>query len=773
VVRAQERLVVQPAGVVTWDEMVAADARVPRSPAAPARLVPRMPAPPPREVGRLALWATPTTPVSPETGPGAAGPAIIDNFAALGDNNTAIPPDTMGAAGPSHLMTMLNTQVRIQTKTGGVISTVSTPTFWTSGTGLSGGPFDPHVVFDSISGRWIATVFANGDSPTSKVWVAVSTTNDPTGSWTFFQLVSDASSTTWADYPGLGVNSKWIAITANMFTLTGGVAGSKMWVIDKSTALAGGPLSVTIFPTLFDYESSFGTYGFTLKPAVTYSAAEPTLFIVDNTGFTSSGTPLIRLSRITGTGPAPVWSVQPASTFAGTGLFPVAHDFEYTEIDAPQSGTAALIDAGDARASDSVYRNGRLWFAHSGTLPNGAPTRNAVFWYQLNPAAMPSPIVQSGVLDGGGSVHHFFPSMAANAANDALIGFSRSSPGIFVQAVWASRFAADAPGTMTSGPSVLKLGEDSYVKTFGGPDVRWGDYSATSVDPTDGLTFWTIQEYAETDVGGTPNDDRWGTWWGTTGPLAATTTTLPASTTTTATSPTTTTTTIAAAIGHLKCYNTRDSRARTAYTLDLIAGVGGFPSELGCRLKLGSKKICVEVSKQNVSPPAPGGGPAIPPNTASVFLSYRVNCPRLTVAPVALTDQFGTGSFIVGGVSELLVPALPGPANDHFECYKARDARPRAAYTMNLIAGVAGFTNETGCALRLGARRICVQVTKQNVAPAPPGGGPGPGPSSGATLISYRLKCPSGIVTAGGFTDQFGPGTFTPRTPKALLVPAQ
>src|SRR5262249_43109215 len=153
---------------------------------------------------------------------------------------------------------------------------------------------------------------------------------------------------------------------------------------------------------------------------------------------------------------------------------------------------------GDYRASDSVYRNGRLWFAHVGGRPNGSPNHDAVFWYQMNPATMTIP--NSGVLDGGTGVHHIFPSIAANAADDALVGFSRASSSIFIQAVWASRFAADAVGVMSSGPTVLKLGEDSYVKDFGSGSVRWGDYSATCVDPVDDTSFWTIQEYAATGV---------------------------------------------------------------------------------------------------------------------------------------------------------------------------------------------------------------------------------------------------------------------------------
>ena len=56
--------------------------------------------------------------------------------------------------------------------------------------------------------------------------------------------------------------------------------------------------------------------------------------------------------------------------------------------------------------------------------------------------------------------------------------------------------------------SLLKAGENPYFKDFGSGRNRWGDYSATCVDPVDDLTLWSIQEYASS-----PAND-WGTWWG-------------------------------------------------------------------------------------------------------------------------------------------------------------------------------------------------------------------------------------------------------------------
>jgi hypothetical protein len=227
-------------------------------------------------------------------------------------------------------------------------------------------------------------------------------------------------------------------------------------------------------------------------------------------------------------------------------------------------------------------------------------------------------------------------------------------------------------------------------------------------------------------------------------------------------------------VGHLKCYKTKDTRAKVDYTLDLISGVGGFPNEPGCTLKSKSKRVCVEVEKQNVVPTPPGGGPNVPllSSVSGAFLSYKIKCPKGAVAPVDLADQFGGGLFTVKTAKELLVPASPGAANDHFKCYRVKDARPRATYAVDLQPNAPGFLQETGCTVKLPAKRICVQVTKQNVSPAPPGGGPGPGPGSGQGFIQYKLKCPKQELPSASLTDQFGTGTFPPKKADALLVPA-
>ena len=302
------KLALQPSGAATPAQMQQAETIQGLAPASASdRSIPII-STPNRDMGYLPLpyiASLPAAPQAPATQhvtqrnqPLAQAPSF-SGFQALLDNQSAIPPDTMGAVGPNHVMTMLNSQVRIQSKTGTIINTVSLSGFWTAPqTGLVGKPFDPHVVYDILSGRWIAACTADGHKTTSQVWFAISATNDPTGTWTFYSFAADPNGVNWADYPALGVNSKWVAITANMFPIGAGAnPGPQMWVIDKSSALSGGALVFKNFAPGF-------TNNGTMIPAVVRDAAEPSLYIV-NTGFFSNAktVDLIALSQITGTAP--------------------------------------------------------------------------------------------------------------------------------------------------------------------------------------------------------------------------------------------------------------------------------------------------------------------------------------------------------------------------------------------------------------------------------------------------------------------------------------
>ncbi|MBI3850123.1 MAG: Ig-like domain-containing protein [Verrucomicrobia bacterium] len=462
-----------------------------RGPIKPKAIHRPLSAPHPQETSTTPLNQTESRPASPlADGPQAptVGPALGASFQGLLDNNRVIPPDTQGAVGPNHVMTTLNSQVRIQNRQGGVLSTVTLDFFWRSLGHAEA--FDPKLVYDQQANRWVFVALSDPFSGTSSLMLGVSQTSDPTGNWNLFDVDADTANTLWADYPNLAYNGKWIVATVNMFGVSSPFFGrTQVYAFDKNDLGATGGAAHTVF----------NDSGFTLVPAVTFDASESNMYLVSEE--TSSS---LRISSISGA----VGSETYASN-AGTVSSPQSWDFGAATVNSlPQLGTSEGIDADDSRMQICVNRNGSLWATHTVFLPPGSPTHAAVQWWQFRTNGT---LIQRGrIEDNSGQVHYAYPSIAVNQNDDAVIGYSRFSSAQYASANYSFRFSADPANTM-SGDVVLKAGEAPYRKDFGYGDVRWGDYSATVVDPLNDSDIWTIQEYAASPSGPV---DRWGTWWG-------------------------------------------------------------------------------------------------------------------------------------------------------------------------------------------------------------------------------------------------------------------
>ena len=407
-----------------------------------------------------------------------------------------IPPDTMGVAGPNHLMVVLNSYVRIQNKSGGVISTVTLNDFWASvdgGGGATAGAFDPKIVYDHDEGRFIFVTLDDRDA-NNGILLGISATDDPTGTWYLWKIDADASNVDWADFPSPGFNSKWIALSMNMFTISANsFTGAKIWMIDKERAYTNDLNIIDVF------DNGDFSGGSTIAPCRTFGS-EPNLYTVDSS-WSSGLDDFVRRGQISGAVNSPAWAVLGYADVPDT----------YVPGDAPQLGGSDLIDNGDSRiSSPPVFRHGRIYFNYCGLLSNNV--RHVIVWAEINAAA--GTFINSGIVQESTTpMFYAYPSIAVNSKTNIVMGFAGFSAGIYASAYYTGREENDTANTMQMVRS-LKAGEDYYYKTFGGSRNRWGDYSATCVDPSDDTKFWSIQEYAMPDVGSGVNDDRWGTWWG-------------------------------------------------------------------------------------------------------------------------------------------------------------------------------------------------------------------------------------------------------------------
>ncbi len=422
-----------------------------------------------------------------------ASPTPTTSFLGIADNNRSIPPDGGGAIGPNHVFAAENHKFVIRDKSGNEISSVSPVTFFD---GLVPDfSADPHVKYDQYSKRWIV-VGQSDVTTTSSVVMAVSQTDDPTGTYNKYVFRIDPDSAQVADFPLVGYNKKWIVITTNLFNIElTGATGTSLFVLDKNAVYKGDDVA---FGSNAFRQLSGTPEGFNPCPAVMYSedSVGDDMYLLQ-TWNSSAG--ILRLSKINGELPNITWPANVIFPKFATGWENVVNDGDI----APQKDDTRKINAGDARMQTVFERNGLLWGCQNIFLNNKA----LIQWMQLSPTGN---IIQTGRINSG-NVFRAFPSLAVSPNESVLIGYSNFSGNTYGSAAYSYRNAGTPYNTLDN-EIIYKEGLASYYKTFGGNRNRWGDYSSTAVDPVTG-DLWTKQEYAEAKVGTGTNSSRYATWW--------------------------------------------------------------------------------------------------------------------------------------------------------------------------------------------------------------------------------------------------------------------
>ena len=434
-------------------------------------------------------------------------PSPTDTFLAHTSDGNDIPPDTHGGVDGTYAISALNDHVSIQLRSTHALAipTVTLDNFFSSlETTASGGhgigAYDPRVHYDPISDRWILMADAYGETTYSQLFIAVSATNNPTGTWHFYRMNVAGTGGIWLDFPCVGFNNRWIANSGNFFTSAGSFTNDVLYILDYTAMKSGAALSYgTLNPT---------GGSFTICPALTYDGTS-NMFCIENYN-ASSGQ--LRLSKVTGNiGALTLTTV--AHPAAGTGVFWQSSPGGGNFVPELGGGSTYKLQANDDRTNNLVCRNGNLWCAHTIFLPGtGTPTRASAMWWEIDSTGTP---LQVGKIDDPtGHDFYFFPSIAPNINNDALIGFAHSSSTIYPSCGYALRSNTD-PLDSTRPVFTYRHGQKTYYQDFSGgtsSQDRWGDYSATCIDPTNNLDFWTIQESVPASSPAPPFSN-WDTWW--------------------------------------------------------------------------------------------------------------------------------------------------------------------------------------------------------------------------------------------------------------------
>jgi hypothetical protein len=425
-------------------------------------------------------------------------------------NAPVLPPDANGAIGPRHFMEFINGTVAVYNKTNGQsIQRKTNVKFW-SDAGLIISPdssvSDPRVIYDPTVQRWFASQVdfnANGADPTASAndfLLAVSATDNPAGSWHGFQFQSDPDFGNFADFPTLGLDSNAIYLSGDFFH-TNLAIGPGLVSIPKADLLTATP---TIANRTWFGVMDYAVRGQVLQPAICLdgSSVGNILAMEDIGTDTNPHSNIVSFVVQNAVGPGIATLTTSTSIPVSPYVVPYNADLGTPFFNPLQPDGTTTLAANDARLSAKVYAVGGVLYAVNNTELNN---RIAVRWYRINAAN--HALLESGTI-ADTNLDLFFPSICANANGTVVIACNGSGINTFVSCFAAVGHIMN--GVTTFGSLILlKSGTVSYhgddeliAELLGDPlSSRWGDYSATSVDPADPSRFWTIQMYpSDTNV---------------------------------------------------------------------------------------------------------------------------------------------------------------------------------------------------------------------------------------------------------------------------------
>lgn len=422
----------------------------------------------------------------------AAAPVLVGGMGGIGATGWA-PWDCTMAAGPQHVLVAVNSSVHLYARTGGPPVVQLSLAAWFQNVVSGAKIFDPQALYDQHAGRWVLVAVALPADPAQKQsWflVSVSQSSDPLGGWWNYALDAGRdgarSTSNWADYPGLGVDSQAVYLTANMFRFGGGFQYAKIRVLPKTGLYSGGTVAWQDHVRL---RNGDGSQAFTVTPCHTFGAPGTQHFI--NSVYPTGTSPTQRTLSL--------WALTPAGRLTRRD---VAVDPFGLPPDAAQKDGGVPLDTGDVRILNAVFRAGSV-YANLTTFYDWGDGANvaAIHWFQVN--ATSGAIVQQGIY-GGTRLAYFYPALMPDANGNVTLVFSRCGAAEYAGVHYTGRLATDPPGKLQ--PSApLQPGVANYQGLDGAGRNRWGDYSGISADVTNGRQIWMYGGYASA-----PN--TWATW---------------------------------------------------------------------------------------------------------------------------------------------------------------------------------------------------------------------------------------------------------------------
>jgi hypothetical protein len=421
--------------------------------------------------------------------PGA--PIIGASWAGVSDSSVA-PPDPNGAIGPSSYIEIINLQMAIYNRTGGLIQQKNLQTL----TGHSQFSLsDPMILWDPQTQRFYYNVW--DVSQATMAWGFSKGTNPQTipTDWCNYTNSFGYAAGTYPDYPKLGQTKDFLLIGINFYpnlSILHATQSDVLWIKKptQSTPFTTCPAQST-FPggKFANLKNQDGTQAWTPVPAIQVDGS--------SNGFVVTSSD-IECPDICGTGTKiTVHAVRPNPSNPSvpqmliTGKSVTVPSFAPPATNAPQKNTTNTLSTLDGRlehavsAIDPTVGTTVIWTGHT---VNSTGNRSEFRWYEIKPTPISTPtLVKSGTISSA-TLYVFNGAISPDrtctltqcAHGDAMVaGFNTSSSTQFVAAQMVSKIGSGATSAFVMVHQATTFDNDFTCS----PNCRWGDYGGATPDP--------------------------------------------------------------------------------------------------------------------------------------------------------------------------------------------------------------------------------------------------------------------------------------------------
>jgi len=414
------------------------------------------------------------------------------------------PGDPNGAVSSSYYVQTENITYTVFNKNGGVVLAAKDLGSLWPGDPQDG---DPVVLYDKFADRWFLSEFQTDNSP-YQLCVAVSQTNDPAGAyyvWVF------SLGNYHPDYPKYSIWTDGYYVTFQKFDANGSslAVPQQVGVLERNRMLKGDPDAGIIFanlPTPPDFQGGpYNSLNSAPKTLDCDASALPPygvpnyLVFFENVASGGYSNSIVMYKLVTDTTQHTL-TVSRADSFA-VPTFNGRFDGPNNNADISQPGYLHGVDALDGTFN---FRVPYVKFTgyNSVVLSNTVNLGNKVAgirWYELrqNDTTQVWSIHQQSTYAPNDIISRWNGSICMDYNGDMALQYCvADSVSVYPGIRYTGRLVSDPPNTMTFAEQTAIAGTSTLSSTGG----RWGDYSELDIDPSDGLTFWGINQY-----GGYPN----------------------------------------------------------------------------------------------------------------------------------------------------------------------------------------------------------------------------------------------------------------------------